>query len=132
MVQLPDAGSAAHIRWQGEHGCAHAADLTPAEVSALREALDAADHYTYDAAVLDINLGGARIDPVAAALSRRNVPFVFVTGYGAGGLPREYAERFLDVRRWVEHDRGGHFAALEVPDLFAGDLRAFVASPERR
>ena len=25
------------------------------------------------------------------------------------------------------HDRGGHFAALEVPDLFAGDLRAFLA-----
>ena len=41
--------------------------------------------------------------------------------------PREYAERVLDVRRWVEHDRGGHFAALEVPDLFAGDLRAFAA-----
>jgi DNA-binding response OmpR family regulator len=59
----------------------------------LREALDAADHDTCDAAVLDINLGGARIDPVAAALSRRNVPFVFVTGYGSGGLPREYAER---------------------------------------
>ena len=59
----------------------------------LPEALDAADHDTYDAGVLDINLGGARIDPVAAALSRRNVPFVFVTGYGSGGLPREYAER---------------------------------------
>jgi pimeloyl-ACP methyl ester carboxylesterase len=41
--------------------------------------------------------------------------------------PREYAERFFAVRRWVEHDRGGHFAALEVPDLFAGDLRAFLA-----
>lgn len=40
--------------------------------------------------------------------------------------PREYGERFLDVRQWVEHDRGGHFAALEVPDLFAGDLRAFL------
>jgi pimeloyl-ACP methyl ester carboxylesterase len=41
--------------------------------------------------------------------------------------PRDYAERFFAVRRWVEHDRGGHFAALEVPDLFAGDLRAFLA-----
>ena len=41
--------------------------------------------------------------------------------------PREFAERFFAVRRWVEHDRGGHFAALEVPDLFAGDLRAFLA-----
>ena len=40
--------------------------------------------------------------------------------------PREFAERFLDVRRWTDYDRGGHFAALEVPDLFAGDLRAFL------
>ena len=42
--------------------------------------------------------------------------------------PREYAERFLDVRQWTEHDRGGHFAALEVPDLFARDLRSFLAT----
>jgi hypothetical protein len=40
--------------------------------------------------------------------------------------PREFAERFLDIRQWVEHDRGGHFAALEVPDLLAGDLRTFL------
>lgn len=59
----------------------------------LAEALDAVDRDSYDAALLDINLGGERIDPVAAALSRRNVPFVFVTGYGAGGLPGEYAKR---------------------------------------
>jgi CheY-like chemotaxis protein len=58
----------------------------------LPEALDAVDRDTYDAAVLDINLAGERIDPVAEALSRRNVPFVFVTGYGAGALPREFAE----------------------------------------
>jgi pimeloyl-ACP methyl ester carboxylesterase len=41
--------------------------------------------------------------------------------------PRELVERFFDVRRWTEHDRGGHFAALEVPDLFAGDLLAFLS-----
>lgn len=40
--------------------------------------------------------------------------------------PREFAERFFDVRRWTDYDRGGHFAALEVPDLFARDLRAFL------
>jgi DNA-binding response OmpR family regulator len=57
------------------------------------EALDAVDHGTYDAAVLDVNLGGDRIDPVADALSRRNVPFAFVTGYGAAALPVEYANR---------------------------------------
>jgi CheY-like chemotaxis protein len=59
----------------------------------LAEALDAIDHGTYDAAVLDVNLGGDRIDPVADALSERNIPFAFVTGYGAAALPDEYAER---------------------------------------
>jgi microsomal epoxide hydrolase len=39
--------------------------------------------------------------------------------------PREWAERFFDVRRWTEMPRGGHFAALEEPELLAQDLRAF-------
>ena len=62
-------------------------------VPRLSEALEAVDHETFDAAVLDVNLGGDRVYPVADALSRRNVPFVFVTGYGAGLLPSEYDER---------------------------------------
>ena len=57
------------------------------------EALDAVNDDDYDAAVLDINLAGERINPVADALSKRDVPFIFVTGYGANALPREYAER---------------------------------------
>ena len=59
----------------------------------LQEALDAVDHQDYDVALLDVNLAGERIDPVADALSERNVPFLFVTGYGANALPGEYAER---------------------------------------
>ena len=59
----------------------------------LSEALDAARHDNCDAAVLDVNLAGERINPVADALSERNVPFLFVTGYGASALPSEYAER---------------------------------------
>jgi DNA-binding response OmpR family regulator len=59
----------------------------------LPEALDAVDHQDYDAAVLDVNLAGERINPVADALSERHVPFLFVTGYGANALPSEYAER---------------------------------------
>jgi CheY-like chemotaxis protein len=62
-------------------------------VARLPEALDAVDHEDYDAAVLDVNLAGERVDPVAQALSRRKVPFVFVTGYGSGVLSEEFAER---------------------------------------
>lgn len=39
-----------------------------------------------DCAVLDLNLNGQRTYPVAEALRRRGVPFLFVTGYGAAGL----------------------------------------------
>lgn len=56
-------------------------------------ALDAAGREACDVAVLDVNLAGDRIDPVADALSRRNIPFVFVTGYTTGALPSAYAER---------------------------------------
>src|SRR4029077_2173097 len=59
----------------------------------LPEALDAVDHEDYDAAVLDVNLAGERIDPAAQALYRREGPFVFVTGYGEGVLSEEFAER---------------------------------------
>jgi len=62
-------------------------------VARVPEALDAVDHDDYDAAVLDVNLAGERINPVADALSERDVPFMFVTGYGENALPSKYAER---------------------------------------
>ena len=39
--------------------------------------------------------------------------------------PREWAERFFNVQRWTEMPSGGHFAAMEEPELLADDLRAF-------
>jgi CheY-like chemotaxis protein len=50
---------------------------------ALRLAVDAA----VDVALLDVNVGGTRIDPVAQVLAARNIPIVFVTGYEAPTLP---------------------------------------------
>ncbi|GAA1704522.1 epoxide hydrolase [Kribbella yunnanensis] len=41
---------------------------------------------------------------------------------------RPLAERLYDVRHWSEFDRGGHFAAMEVPDLLAEDIRTFFVS----
>ncbi|SDU44097.1 epoxide hydrolase family protein [Jiangella alkaliphila] len=40
---------------------------------------------------------------------------------------RRFAERADTIVRWTEFDRGGHFAALEAPDLLADDVRAFFA-----
>jgi pimeloyl-ACP methyl ester carboxylesterase len=43
-----------------------------------------------------------------------------------GGIPpRSLAERTLNVQRWTEMPRGGHFAALEQPELYAADVASF-------
>jgi pimeloyl-ACP methyl ester carboxylesterase len=39
-----------------------------------------------------------------------------------GNPPRKLAERTLNVQRWSESPRGGHFAALEEPDLYVRDV----------
>jgi CheY-like chemotaxis protein len=54
-----------------------------------------------DVAVLDINLQGETVYPLADALRERQVPFVFATGYGHALIP----EGYRDVPRWEKpHD----------------------------
>jgi len=40
--------------------------------------------------------------------------------------PRSYAERAYNIVRWTEMPKGGHFAAMEQPDLFVDDVRAWA------
>jgi microsomal epoxide hydrolase len=40
--------------------------------------------------------------------------------------PRSYVERMYNVVRWTEMPRGGHFAALEAPELLINDIREFA------
>ena len=40
--------------------------------------------------------------------------------------PRSYAERMYNIKRWTNMSKGGHFAALEQPDLLVDDIRAFA------
>jgi len=56
-------------------------------VATEAEALRAIERSNFDGALLDGNLQGRPVDEIAAALTRRNIPFVFVTGYGREGLP---------------------------------------------
>jgi pimeloyl-ACP methyl ester carboxylesterase len=42
--------------------------------------------------------------------------------------PRAWVERAYHVTYWNELPRGGHFAAMEQPELFVADLRAFLAT----
>jgi CheY-like chemotaxis protein len=62
-------------------------------VGRVEAALKAAREERLDAAILDVNLAGVRVDPIARALAERKIPFVFTTGYDRGMLPAEYANR---------------------------------------
>jgi microsomal epoxide hydrolase len=42
--------------------------------------------------------------------------------------PRSYVERIYNVRQWTEMPRGGHFAAMEEPQLLIDDIQAFARS----
>jgi CheY-like chemotaxis protein len=73
-----------------EQGCSVVAAASRLE-EALAKVRDAS--LDFDVAILDLNLAGETTFPVAEALDRRGVPFVFATGYGAAGLPPEWRAR---------------------------------------
>jgi CheY-like chemotaxis protein len=54
------------------------------------EAMALARDGDIDVAILDVNLSGNPVYPVADVLTRRGVPLIFSTGYGEQGLPDAY------------------------------------------
>jgi CheY-like chemotaxis protein len=64
-----------------------------AEAGEINEALKLAQSTDFDFAILDVNVNGKVISPVADLLTARNRPFIFATGYGSSGLPEEYRDR---------------------------------------
>lgn len=76
--------------------------------------------YYEDAAGLREMLSGARPSPVAVPIG--------VAVFADDVFPpvRTLAERELPIARWTEYERGGHFPALEQPDLLVADVRAFA------
>lgn len=64
-----------------------------AEAGDIDEAVRLAQATQFDIAILDVNVNGKVITPVAEAVTMRGRPFLFATGYGSDGLP----EKFRDV-----------------------------------
>jgi CheY-like chemotaxis protein len=79
-----------------------------ATASRLTDAVAAAKDPTlqFDLAILDVNLAGEPVFPVAKALVERGVPFAFATGYGAGGLPDEWKGRHTLQKPFTATDVG--------------------------
>jgi DNA-binding response OmpR family regulator len=59
----------------------------------VEAAISALDCESVDGAILDVNLSGELVDPVADELTARNIPFMFLTGYGRSGI----SDRFPDA-----------------------------------
>ena len=62
-------------------------------VAHVGAALDLISREPIDGALLDVNLGAQKIDPVADLLAKRACPFIFTTGYGRTGVPAAHASR---------------------------------------
>jgi len=61
-----------------------------AAAGSFAEATDLAAKADFEVAILDVNLDGKKIFPVADIIAQRGLPFVFVTGYGEDSLPDPY------------------------------------------
>ena len=64
-----------------------------AEAGEINEAMKLAQSVDFDIAILDVNVNGKVISPVAELIQARNLPFIFATGYGSSGLPEDYRDR---------------------------------------
>lgn len=59
----------------------------------LSTALEMAEGETYEVAILDVNVAGEPIYPVAEAIAKRDLPLVFSTGYGGAGIREPFRDR---------------------------------------
>jgi DNA-binding response OmpR family regulator len=70
----------------------------------LSAALDVVGRESIDLAILDVNVAGEPIYPVAEALAQQGVPFVFSTGYGSAGIKDVYRDRPVLQKPFAQHD----------------------------
>ena len=64
--------------------------VTVGPAARVSSALALMDRHPVELAVLDVNLGGEKVFPVADRLAEEGVPFLFSTGYGAAGLEGQH------------------------------------------
>ena len=81
------------------------------------DALAIIDTTELDAAVLDVNLDGGDSFGIAAALRKRDVPFIFATGYGDSRLTPEFAQCLVIEKPYRLDDLSGALRQLPFAEL---------------
>jgi DNA-binding response OmpR family regulator len=85
---------------------------TARKAARLPKAMEMADAEHFDAAVLDVNLAGVPVFPLAARLRESGVPFLFASGYGEAGVPREYRDCMVLQKPYSQDDFNNALRAL--------------------
>jgi DNA-binding response OmpR family regulator len=60
-----------------------------------------------DGAILDINIAGTEVSPLASELARRSIPFIFVSGFDSHNLPEAWRGRPILKKPFRPRDLGG-------------------------
>jgi CheY-like chemotaxis protein len=60
-----------------------------ASVAHLTQAYEVMESAAFDLAILDVNVSGEQVFPLASKLAARGIPLVFSTGYGMAGIPAD-------------------------------------------
>lgn len=81
----------------------------------VERALQLAPEAAIDVALLDVNVGGTRIDPVATLLAERGIPMVFVTGYEAPSLPQGLGPVIRVAKPFQAHELADGLRRALVP-----------------
>jgi CheY-like chemotaxis protein len=82
----------------GSFGC------TSAVAGRIGKALPLIEMQVFDAAILDLNLAGEPVYPVADELGRRGIAYVIATGYGAEGVLAAYRSRPILTKPYSRHE----------------------------
>lgn len=83
-----------------------------AQTASIGDAEPLARSAWFDLAILDINVGGRSIHPIALIMEQRGIPLLFATGYRSSGLPTPFNERPILRKPFAAQELGRAIDAL--------------------
>ncbi|MGH6982092.1 MAG: response regulator [Stellaceae bacterium] len=90
-------------------------------IAHVGKAIEMAQQEVLHAAILDVNIRGQEVYPVAEALTARGIPYIFSTGYGNGGLRASYRNRPTLTKPFLRRD------LLHVIEVCGASTRDVIA-----